>query len=73
MDFIGKQENLREDLITVLERTGCAHDAEAIRGRERINRSRESSVKPEWDPAVRARALRLEAAAMERFSYSDEG
>jgi hypothetical protein len=48
-------------------------DADAIRGRERINRSREASVKPEWDPAVRARALRLEAAAMERFGYDREG
>jgi hypothetical protein len=71
VDFIGKQENLREDLITVLERTGCAFDADAIRGRERINRS-EASVKPAWDPAVRARALRLEAAAMERFGYSSD-
>lgn len=73
VDFIGTQENLREDLITVLERTGCTFDADAIRGRERINRSREASVKLEWDPAVRARALRLEAAVMERFGYDRQG
>lgn len=71
VDFVGKQENLREDLIAVLERTGCTFDADAIRGRERINRS-ESAVKPQWDPAVRARALRLEAAAMERFGYDSD-
>ncbi len=72
VDFIGKQENLREDLVTVLERTGCDFDAGKIRVRERINRSRAASDKLEWDPAVRTRVLRLEAAAMERFGYGSE-
>lgn len=69
VDFVGRQENLREDLVAVLERLGCEFDPELVRGRERINRSRRESEKPRWDPAVRERALRLERAALERFGY----
>jgi hypothetical protein len=71
-DFVGKQENLREDLITVLERMGCEFDPRLIRGKERINHSRDEKTKPEWDPTVRERALRLERAALERFGYPIE-
>jgi len=71
VDFVGKQENLREDLSTVLERTGCPFDPEVIRGRERVNRSA-ASAKPVWEPEVRARALKLEAAAIARYGYGEE-
>jgi len=69
VDFVGKQENLREDLITVLDRIGCEFDPAIIRGKERINRSRGDSEKAPWDAAVRERAMRLERAALERFGY----
>ena len=72
VDFVGKQENLREDLVTVLERVGCAFDPAIIRGKERINHSRSDSEKPQWDPAVRERAIRLERAALERFGYESD-
>lgn len=68
-DFVGKQENLREDLVTVLERMGCEFDPALVRGKDRINRSRDEKTRPAWDPAVRRRALLLERAALERFHY----
>jgi hypothetical protein len=69
VDFIGKQENLREDLFTVLDRLGCDFDPSLIRGTKRINHSRDEKTKPVWEPAVRERALKLERAALERFGY----
>lgn len=69
VDFVGKQENLRQDLLTVLERTGCEVDETMILSKERVNRS-EASTRPVWDPAVRSRAVRLEAAAITRFGYT---
>ncbi len=68
VDFVGRQESLRDDLVKVLERLGCDFDPNEVRVKERINRS-EAADRPVWDPEVRARALRLEAAALERFGY----
>lgn len=70
VDFVGRQERLRDDLVEVLERLGCTFDPLAIRATERVNRS-EAPARPVWDESVRARALRLEAAAIERFGYGD--
>ncbi len=72
VDFVGKQESLRDDLIAVLGRMGCEFDPDLIRGWERINRSREEQDRLHWDPAVRRRALQLEWAALERFGYPEE-
>lgn len=69
VDFVGRQETLREDLVGVLERLGCDFDASKILGAERVNRSRGEQERLEWDPELRARALRLERAALERFGY----
>jgi hypothetical protein len=72
VDFVGRQESLRDDLVEVLGRMGCDFDPALIQGRERINRSRAPEERLEWDPAVRARALRLERAALERFGYDPD-
>ncbi len=71
VDFVGKQENLRDDLVEVLDRMGCVFDPAMIRSKERVNRS-EAASRPVWDPEIRARALRLEAAALARFGYGEE-
>ncbi len=72
VDFVGRQETLRADLAEVLGRIGCEFDPGLVHGTERINRSRAETERLEWDPAVRARALRLERAALERFGYAVE-
>jgi len=48
---------------------GSHFDPALVRGKERINHSRDEKTRPDWDPAVRRRALVLERAALERFGY----
>ena len=72
VDFIGKQENLRDDLAAVLERLDCAFDPDLVHKKKRINTSGETPQRPRWDATVRERALRLERPALERFGYSLE-
>ncbi len=70
LQFVGRQENLVEDLIEVLTMLGCEFDAEAIRHAPRANESEKRFGEPVWDPALRAAILELEAPAIRRF-YAD--
>jgi hypothetical protein len=70
VQFVGRQENLAEDLIRVLTTLGYEVDAPAIRRSARANESEKRHGEPVWDPELRRRVLKLEASAIRRF-YSD--
>lgn len=70
VDFIGKQENLTEDLISVLSEMKCEFDPEVIRGAAKVNTSRSEKKSMEWDPGLKERARELEFSAIKRFGYS---
>lgn len=69
VDFVGKQESLREDLVAVLEGRGFDFDPDAIREADAVNVSAGRKETVEWDPELRARVLEAEAGALERFGY----
>ena len=70
IDFVGTQENLREDLIHVLKTRKLEFDAQAIRGHCVIGASiPPPSVRVEWDAEVRRRVMELERVAMDRYGY----
>lgn len=71
VDFIGKQETLTDDLLTVLEETGQRFDEKAIREAAPVNQSKSAGGGIEWDPGLRERVLALEAAALLRFGYTE--
>ncbi len=70
IDFIGKQENLREDLITALKMRGLPFDEDHIRN------SKEFGVSPkpcllEWDSDLRQEVLELELPALRAYGYDE--
>ena len=69
VDFIGKQETLREDLVEVLQRMGLSFEPEVVLEGERINRSRALATRLEWDSDLRERVVAAERAGMLRFGY----
>ena len=69
VDFVGRQENLREDLIHVLDRLGLPHDPAVIRKRSPINVSAEAEIRMHWEPGLRAEMERIEYAALVRYGY----
>lgn len=73
VDFVGRQENLREDLIRVLVRLGLPHDPEVIRRHSPVNVSTEAEMRLYWEPGLRAEVERLEYAALVRHGYRSAG
>ena len=72
VDFVGKQENLVEDMIKVFSLTNLNIDAEEIRAIEPKNETPSHIVRPEWDPQLKRETLRLEYAGYARFGYTGE-
>lgn len=70
--FIGRNEQLSDDLITVLRHLALPFDEAALRGRERVNVSAHSGQTIEWDPALRRLALMMELPALAHFGYLRE-
>ncbi|MBI1210461.1 MAG: hypothetical protein GC190_03285 [Alphaproteobacteria bacterium] len=70
ISFIGRQENLAEDLIRVLSMRGIAFDEQRIRSSIRENVSGDHHL--EWDPDLRRDVVQLEYAAFRRFGYEPE-
>jgi Tfp pilus assembly protein PilF len=66
VDFIGKQENLPNDLVTALRMCGEKFDEELILCADRIN---QSSLRPEYPPELRELVMISEHQAMERHGY----
>ena len=70
VDFVGRQENLRQDLITVLETLDLDFDEDLLMNQEEVGVSAPPSGQPlEWDPLLRQEVLRLEIVAMLRHGY----
>jgi len=68
--FIGKQENLTDDLITVLNRLDLDFDEDYIRTHPKINvSSAGENDNVIWDPDLRKEVYRLEYAAIRRYGY----
>ncbi len=69
IDFVGKQETLREDLITLFKIRGFEFDETLVRNSKRAGVSRKRTESLEWDPALREKLVRLEAPALRSFGY----
>ena len=65
--FVGRQENLADDLITVLGNLNVEFDEGRIRDHRHVNVTENSSVV--WDPGLRAEVERLEYAGLVRYGY----
>lgn len=69
IDFIGKYENLVEDLITALNLAGCRFDEDAIRALPPLNVSDKQAFPADFTPALEAAVLSAEADLITRFGY----
>lgn len=67
IDFVGRQESLTDDLVSLLERLDVPHNGDAIRSRDAVNTSRTDRI--EWPSDLRAEVERLEYSARVRFGY----
>ncbi len=69
IDFIGKYENLVEDLIRALQLAGEQFDAAAIRALPPYNVSDKRSFPANFTPELEAAVLQSEADVLRRFGY----
>jgi len=69
VSFVGKQENLVEDLIRAVTLMGVKVDAEKVRAIPPVNETPAHIPKPEWDPKLKRETLLLEYAGYVRFGY----
>ena len=67
-DFVGKQENLRDDLIKALKMTGISLDREQVI-QSRVNESPKYDIK--WSRDIMLEVTRLEYPAIKRFGYDE--
>jgi len=72
VDFVGKQENLRADLVAVLKRLNLNFDEEFVMRHREVNASPEVNRPVQWEPALRERVLSLEQVALLRYGYAPE-
>ena len=68
VNFVGKQENLVEDLIRALRMANIDFDEARVRNFKKVNVSLDP-VKFSWDSDLRQEILRLEYAALRRYGY----
>lgn len=73
VNFVGKQENLRENLVTALEQADLDFDADFIRNFEDVGVSKTPRSTIEWDPELRTQVLQLEQKCLQRFGYTEPG
>ncbi|HRV93786.1 MAG TPA: sulfotransferase family 2 domain-containing protein [Anaerolineae bacterium] len=70
VNFVGKQERLVEDLLTVLRQLNVTFDEDRIRNYRPVNvSSQKNSNKIVWDESLHNEILRLESAAIRRYCY----
>lgn len=69
IDFVGKQETLREDLVAVLKRLDLKFDEEIVMKKEEFGVSPKPKQKVEWDPGLRREVMALERVALMRYGY----
>ncbi len=73
VDFVGKQESLREGLVTALKRLNLNFDEDFIMNFKEVGVSPQPKQRVEWDPELRKKMLRLEHIALLRHGYLDDG
>ncbi len=66
LDFVGRTENLAEDLVKALRWAGEKFDEEKLRQTPRYN---VSLIRPDCSDGLRKAVLRSERKALERFGY----
>ncbi len=69
INFIGKTENLSEDLMKVLDIQNLGYDKQAILDMNRVNVSKAKVKQPEWDPEIRSITMKLELPSLIHFDY----
>lgn len=67
--FVGKNENLIEDLITVLDKRGYDFDPEFIRQYPRQRVSQRQNLDLSWDEGLKKEFINVEYAGFKRFGY----
>ena len=67
--FVGKQENLAVDLRKVLAAMKVGVELSYLQQLPHVNAVSNYIPRPEWDPALRRKTLRLEYAAYVRYGY----
>ena len=72
IDFVGKQETIREDLVKVLRHLNLKFDEQFVRTFNPVGVSPEPSRKVTWDTALREEVLQLEQVALIRYGYPTE-
>jgi hypothetical protein len=70
VDFVGRHENLVDDLVWVFRRLCCDFNEESLRGHARVNVSQKLCGEPIWDEDLKQKVLALESPAIRRF-YGD--
>ena len=69
MDFVGRQENLPDDLIAVLKRMNLEFDEAFIRNYPRVGESPLPATKIVWDDSLKEEVYKLEYAGIVRYGY----
>lgn len=69
IDFVGKQENLREDLIHVLRVLDFEFDEDFVRNFPKVGVSSKTEDKVIWDPDLKEEVFKLEYAGIVRYGY----
>lgn len=72
INFIGRQENLTEDLITALNHLNENFDEDYIRSSSPFNVTKTPKTKATWDPEVRRAALITELPALIHYGYLND-
>ncbi len=72
ISFIGKTENIREDLADVLDILDLQYDRSMIEKSAKKNVSKTDQTEIQWDSDLRAMVMRLELPALIHFDYLTE-
>jgi len=69
IDFIGRQESLRDDLVTVLRMLQVDFDEDFVRTYQEVGVSPKPDRPIEWEPDLRDQIIQTEQIAMVRYGY----
>jgi hypothetical protein len=72
INFIGKTENLVDDLIKVFNLLGISFDKERVRSHPPQNVSKKPAGKIMWDEDLKKEVLKLEYPALVRYGYVED-
>jgi len=72
VDFVGKQETLKEDLIRVLKTLELDFDEDLIRDFSKVGVSKKPANEITWDPELRNETYKLEYAGIVRHGYQHD-